>query len=58
MSLRVKSRKLDNVVVIDMDGRLTGGEPQLLFRNTIRRFLDDGNNRFGRIVKSNIQHVQ
>jgi len=46
MSLRVKSRKLDNVVVIDMDGRLTCGEPQMLFRNTIRRFVEDGNDRF------------
>jgi len=46
MSLRVKSRKLDNVVVIDMNGRLTCGEPQLLFRNTIRRFVADGSNRF------------
>jgi anti-sigma B factor antagonist len=46
MSLRLKSRKLDNVVVIDMGGRLTSGEPQLLFRNTIRRFLEDGNDRF------------
>jgi anti-sigma B factor antagonist len=46
MSLRLKSRKLDNVVVIDMGGRLTSGEPQLLFRNTIHRFLEDGDNRF------------
>lgn len=46
MSLRVKSRKMDNVVVIDMDGRLTSGEPQLLFRSTIRRYIEDGDKRF------------
>ena len=46
MSLKVTSRKIDGVVVIDMIGRLTGGEGQLLLRSTIRRFLDDGANRF------------
>ncbi len=27
MSLNVKTRKVDNVVVVDMSGRLTIGEP-------------------------------
>jgi anti-sigma B factor antagonist len=33
-------------VVLDMDGRLTCGEPQLLLRDTVRRFVDDGNDKF------------
>ena len=46
MSLTVKSKKVDGVVVIEMNGRITSGEPQLLLRSTVRRFIDDGNNRF------------
>jgi anti-sigma B factor antagonist len=46
MSLRIKSRKVDKVVVFDIEGRLTCGEPQLLLRDTVRRFIDDGNDRF------------
>ena len=42
MSLKVKSRKLDSVVIVDMDGRLTSGEPQFMLRETIRRFIDEG----------------
>jgi anti-sigma B factor antagonist len=46
MSLKVKSRKLDSVVIVDMDGRLTSGEPQFMLRETIRRFIDEGNRKF------------
>lgn len=46
MSLTVKSRKMDSVVIVDMDGRLTCGEPQLLFRQAIRQCLDEGNRKF------------
>ena len=46
MALTVQSRNVDGVVVVDMIGRITCGEPQKLLRDTIRRFLDDGNNKF------------
>jgi len=46
MSLTVKSRKLDSVVIVDMEGKLTAGEPQLMLRETVRRFIDAGNRRF------------
>ena len=46
MSLNVKTRKLDNAVVVDMSGRLTIGEPVLLLRETIRVLVNDGARNF------------
>lgn len=46
MSLSVNTRKVEDVVVVDMSGRLTSGEPVLLLRDTVRRFLDDGARKF------------
>jgi anti-sigma B factor antagonist len=46
MSLTVKTRKADNVVIVDMSGRLTIGEPTLLLRETIRVLINDGNRLF------------
>ena len=46
MSLSLKTRKSDNVVILDLSGRLTSGEPVLLLRETIRQFVKDGNQRF------------
>ena len=42
MTLKVKVRKIDEVVVIDLTGRITCGDPQMLFRETIRRLVDEG----------------
>ena len=42
MSLNVKTRKVDGVVVVDMSGRLTIGEPVLLLRETLRVQINDG----------------
>jgi anti-sigma B factor antagonist len=42
MSLNVKTRKVDNAVVVDLSGRLTIGEPVLLLRETIRVLVGDG----------------
>ena len=42
MSLNVKTRKVDNVVIVDMSGRLTAGEPVLMLRETIRVHVNDG----------------
>lgn len=46
MSLSVNTRKVGEVVVVDMSGRLTAGEPVLLLRDTMRRFMDDGARNF------------
>ena len=46
MSLNVKTRKLDQAVVVDMSGRLTIGEPVLLLRETIRVLVGDGIRNF------------
>jgi anti-sigma B factor antagonist len=46
MSLNVKTRKVDNAVVVDLSGRLTIGEPVLLLRETIRVLVGDGARNF------------
>ncbi len=46
MSLSVKTRKSDQIVLLDLSGRLTIGEPTLLLRETIRRFVADGSSKF------------
>ena len=46
MSFSANTRKVDDVVIVDMSGRLTIGEPVLLLRETVRRFVADGNANF------------
>jgi anti-sigma B factor antagonist len=46
MSLTLKTRKVDGVVVVDLSGRLTIGEPVQSLRDTIRGFVDDKDVRF------------
>src|ERR1041384_416781 len=46
MSLNVKTRKIDGVIVVDMSGRLTIGEPVLLLRETLRVQVNDGARHF------------
>lgn len=46
MSLSLKTRKTDAVVILDLSGKLTIGEPVLLLRETVRRFVADGNTGF------------
>src|SRR5688500_14749232 len=46
MSLNVKTRKVEGVVVVDMSGRLTIGEPVLLLRETLRVQVNDGVRHF------------
>ena len=46
MSLNVKTRKVENAVVVDLSGRLTIGEPVLLLRETIRVLVNDGARNF------------
>jgi anti-sigma B factor antagonist len=46
MSLNVKTRKVDSVIVVDLSGRLTIGEPVLLLRETLRVQLNEGVRHF------------
>jgi anti-sigma B factor antagonist len=46
MSFTLNTRKADEVVIVDMSGRLTIGEAVLLLRNTTRRFIEDGTLKF------------
>jgi anti-sigma B factor antagonist len=45
MSLNIKTRKADGVLIVDMSGRLTIGEPILLLRETIRTYSSEGRPR-------------
>jgi anti-sigma B factor antagonist len=42
MSLTVKTRKVEDAIVVDMSGRLTIGEPVLTLRETVRVLVNDG----------------
>ena len=46
MAFTLNTRKVGDVVIADMSGHLGGGEPVLLLRNTMRRFMDDGSRKF------------
>ena len=46
MSFSLNTRKVDGVVVVDMSGKLTIGEPVLSLRQAIKRFVDDGSLKF------------
>jgi anti-sigma B factor antagonist len=46
MSLLLKTRRSGNAVILDLAGRLTAGEPTLLLRETLRRFVGGGNQHF------------
>lgn len=46
MNMILKTRRLDDVVIMDLGGRITIGEGTLVLRNQIRRMLDDGDRKF------------
>jgi anti-sigma B factor antagonist len=46
MSLSLKTRKVEDVVVLDLSGKLTIGEPVLLLRETLRTFTAGGDRKF------------
>jgi anti-sigma B factor antagonist len=46
MSFSLTTRKVDGVVVVDMSGKWTIGEPVLSLRQAIKRFVDDGSLKF------------
>ena len=46
MSMLLKPRRLDDVVLLDISGRITIGEGTVIIRETIRRLLDAGDRKF------------
>jgi anti-sigma B factor antagonist len=46
MSLSLKTRKVDNVVVYDMSGKLTIGEPVMHLRESLRSQVNEGARKF------------
>ena len=46
MSLSLRTRRVDDVVVLDLSGKLTIGEPVLLLRETLRTHTSGGDRKF------------
>ena len=46
MAFSLKTRKVGDVVIADMSGRLSIGEAVLLLRNNVRQFIDGGSLKF------------
>ena len=42
----LKARRLDDVVILDLSGRITMGEGTLILRNNIQKLLADGDRKF------------
>jgi len=46
MSMTVKARRIDDVVILDLSGRITIGEGAVTLRNQIQKLLDAGDVKF------------
>jgi anti-sigma B factor antagonist len=46
MNLVVKPRRLDDVLILDLSGRITMGEGTLVLRNQIQKVLSSGERKF------------
>ena len=46
MNMVLKSRRLDDVVIIDLSGRITMGEGTLILRDNIQKLLNAGDRKF------------
>jgi anti-sigma B factor antagonist len=46
MSMTLKRRRIDDVVILDLSGRITIGEGTLILRNEIQKLLDAGETKF------------
>lgn len=44
-SMRLKAKKIDDVVVVEIKGNLMGGPDSQKFRDLLRKFLDEGRNK-------------
>ena len=46
MAFTLNTRKVNDVVAVDMSGQSGSGRTVLLLRNTVRRFMEDGTQKF------------
>lgn len=46
MSMNLNTRRLDDVVILDLSGRITIGEGTLILRSQIHKLLDAGEQKF------------
>jgi anti-sigma B factor antagonist len=46
MSLIVRTRKVDNIVIMDLSGKLTIGEPVMQLRDALRAQVAEGDSKF------------
>lgn len=46
MNMVLKARRLDDVVILDLSGRITMGEGTLVLRNQIQKLLAEGDRKF------------
>jgi len=46
MSMNLNARRLDDVVILDLSGRITIGEGTLILRDQIKKLLDGGQTKF------------
>lgn len=44
--LLLKSRRLDDVVIVDLSGKITMGDGTVILRDQIRKMLDGGDRKF------------
>lgn|SRR5688572_95136 len=56
MAFSLNTRKVGEVIILDMSGRLSIGEAVLLLRSTVRRFVEDGSLKFV-INLGNVSHI-
>jgi anti-sigma B factor antagonist len=46
MSMTLKTRRIDDIVILDLGGRITIGEGTVILRNEIQKLLDGGDSKF------------
>jgi anti-sigma B factor antagonist len=46
MSMLLKTRRLDDVVILDLSGRITMGEGTVMLRDTLQKLLAEGDRKF------------
>ena len=56
MSLTIKTRKEKDVVILELSGKLSGGEPVLLLRESIRAQLAEGARQFELDIRD-VSHI-
>jgi anti-sigma B factor antagonist len=45
MSMTLKTRRIDDIVILDLGGRITIGEGTVILRNEIQKLLDRGDSK-------------